>query len=227
MGPRPLRSARDVTRLHLSKSVCPYTASITGPAYVTLGFDLSWRAHIGTLRASLFQASLSQARVRRASAERIAGVIMPRSSTAPLKRAAQAPGEEEKERQIICAIRWVRAANGRSATDAINTGKFPLVVSATALTKQMEQRHSDGSRVARKQTELLTEGERAELKQTYISAGYTGDLPGPAHQLLAEGVVSILNRRPQSVGIVWTKVELGKVGPQASHEPFQKRRKQE
>ena len=131
MGPRPLRSARDVTRLHLSESVCPYTASITGPAYVTLGFDLSWRAHIGTLRASLFQASLSQARVRRASAERIAGVIMPRSSTAPLKRAAQAPGEEEKERQIICESIDTSTAVPPTTFPSYSSGTIYIMLAST------------------------------------------------------------------------------------------------
>ena len=135
-------------------------------------------------------------------------------STRPTARAAQAGVVVEYEKQLIAAIRWCSAEPERTPTQALDTGLFPLIASRDMLKRQMSWRMADGSRIVRKENELLTTDEYETLKQRYISAGFTGNCPAVAKTLIAAGVVDILQSRGPD-GPVLTDAEAKKLGPHA------------
>jgi hypothetical protein len=139
----------------------------------------------------------------------------PLLSTKPKARAARALEDEEQERQIAAAVRWVAAAPDRTPSAALATGNFPLVTSAEALRAAMRGRLDDGSRVERKDNELLTPEELDNLRQRYVARGFVGSCGSKEQKMLQQGVLDILNARGPD-GPTFTSVELAKIRPGAT-----------
>jgi hypothetical protein len=136
-------------------------------------------------------------------------------STRPTARAAHAAVTAEHEAQVVAAIQWCSAAVERTPTQALATGLFPLIASRDELTRQMSRRMADGSRIMRKENELLTPREYEMLKQRYVAAGFNGNCPAAAKKLIAAGVVDIIKSRGPD-GPAITEAEAKKIEPGAA-----------
>ena len=96
----------------------------------------------------------------------------------------------------------------------LNTGSPRGQKSRDVLRHALARRLQDGSRVARKDNELLTSEEYDALKRRYVAAGFSGSCSNDAKKVLAQGVVDILKSR--GPGVAFTKAELAKISPGAT-----------
>ena len=130
----------------------------------------------------------------------------------PAARAHRAFEQRSQEQHVQDAITWLRAEPGRVSKEA--AAKFPLVGSAGALRQQMAKRNLNGILLHRPENDVLTDSEKDQLIQSYLGAGFLGEMPSPAKILIQSGVIDLLHSRghPQNM----TTAELKLTAPDAS-----------
>ena len=113
----------------------------------------------------------------------------------PKARAAAHATAVAYEEELAAATRWCAESAGRTSSQAIATGRWPLITSVDALDHARMRRMADGSRVHRDDQQILTPTEFIELKRRYRSAGWTGECGMAQQHLLQEEMLKILKSR--------------------------------